>query len=441
MHYICEELEKKYLKKGDTLIVGVSGGPDSMCLLHLLINLKEKLDLKIIVAHVNHNTGRAGQKLDQELVEEYCKNNNLIIETAKINNYNDDNFHNDARNFRYNYFSKLVKKYNAKYVFTAHHADDLIETILMRIVRGSTLKGYSGFSKILKLDNYTIIRPLITVTKNEIYEYLDKNHIKYRVDDSNLKDIYTRNRFRKYIVPELKKENPNVALKFYKFSKILIEYNDYIDSIVKKIYNTICPQNIINIKKLKEQPHLIQIKIIYLILEKYYNKNLTLITDKHSELILNLINSNSSNELIDLPNNVKGIKSYNSFYLSEWKNENIKYKIKLENIVNLPNEKSIKVIKSSVIDDNNICRLNSKDIKLPLYVRNRLQGDKMSIKGMSGNKKIKDIFINSKIELKNRVNWPIVCDSNDNIVWLPGLKKSKFCKAKEEKYDIILKYY
>jgi tRNA(Ile)-lysidine synthase len=442
MDEIYEELlNSNYLKYNDSVVVGVSGGPDSMCLLHILLRLRENLNLKIIVAHVNHNTGRPGQILDQEFVEEYCKNNNLIFEPVIIKDYGDDNFHNEARTFRYNYFHKLVKKYNAKYVFTAHHADDLMETILMRIVRGSTLKGYSGFSKIVKMDDYTIIRPLINVTKDKIYNYLESNNLKYRIDDSNLKDVYTRNRFRKYIVPQLKKEDPNVDEKFYKFSKTLIECNEYIDSQVKKIYNIVCPQNIINITEFQKQEHLIQVKLIYSILENYYQDDLMLLTDKHTELILNLINSNKSNCSIHLPNNIKGVKAYNSFYLTKIESKENKYEIQIEDYLKLPNGKSIEVIKSSEIDDNNICRLDSTNIKLPLYVRNKIEGDKMSVKGMIGSKKIKDIFIDSKVDLQERSLWPIVCDSNDNIVWLPGVKKSKFCKAKDEKYDIILKYY
>ena len=441
MEKIYEELLKNYLKYGDSVVVGVSGGPDSMCLLHLLLRLKKELELQIIVAHVNHNTGRSGQKIDQEFVFEYCKNNNLVFETAIIEDYGDDNFHNEARSFRYNYFHELVKKYNAKYVFTAHHADDLIETILMRIVRGSTLRGYSGFSKIVKMEDYTILRPLINVTKDMILDYLNKNKIEYRIDDSNAKDVYTRNRFRKYIVPQLKKEDNNVDEKFYKFSKTLIEYNEYIDSQVKKIYNSVCPQNIINIIEFQKQEHLIQTKIIYSLLEKYYQDDLMLLNDKHCELILNLINSNKSNCSIHLPNNIEGIKSYDIFYLDKKQIKDNKYEIQIEDYISLPNGKNIEKILESKVDDNNICRLDSSNIKLPLYVRNKKDGDKMSVKGMLGSKKIKDIFIDSKIDLKQRELWPVVCDSDDNIVWLPGLKKSKFCKAKDEKCDIILKYY
>src|SRR5690606_33087465 len=142
------------------------------------------------------------------------------------------------------YFAEIVKKYNAKYLFTAHHGDDLIETILMRIVRGSTLKGYSGFSKIVDMGDYTIIRPLINVTKDEIYKYNMKSKLKYVEDSSNFKDVYTRNRFRKYILPALKKEDQNVHEKFYKFSTTLLEYNEYIDKIVEKKLKRIYAQNV-----------------------------------------------------------------------------------------------------------------------------------------------------------------------------------------------------
>ena len=434
-------LERLNIKYGDCIIVGVSGGPDSMALLHILIRLKKALDLQIIVAHVNHNTGRKGQFEEQKFVEEYAKKNSLVFETMTIKEYGDDNFHNEARSIRYNYFNSLVKKYHAKYVFMAHHADDLIETILMRIVRGSTLKGYSGFSKTVKMSNYYIIRPLIQVTKDEIYNYLNKNKIKYMQDSSNTKDVYTRNRFRKYIVPEFKKEDKMVHEKFYKFSKTLLEYNAYIERQVDKIYKKIVPDNVLNIEEFLKEDELIQKEIIYKMLEKNYQDDLMLITDKHYELIYNLIKSRKANATIHLPNNIGAIKSYNNLELSKIDIKDNIYEIQIEEYLNLPNGKNIEIIKESKTDGNDICRLDLKEVKQPLYVRNKRDGDKMTIKGMLGRKKISDIFIDDKIATKDRILWPVVCDADDNIVWLPGLKKSKFCKEKNEKCDIILKYY
>ncbi|MBE6144596.1 MAG: tRNA lysidine(34) synthetase TilS [Firmicutes bacterium] len=436
--FLFNDLNIKY---GDFLVVATSGGPDSMSLLYLLLKLKKAIDIEIVCAHVNHNTGRIGQKEEQEFVEKYCRNNNIIFETMVIEDYGDDNFHSEAHTKRYNFFKNIIKKYHAKYLFTAHHGDDLIETILMRIVRGSTLKGYSGFSKIVDADNYKIVRPLIHVTKEEILEFCKNNTIPYAIDSSNKKDVYTRNRFRKYIVPELKKEEKNVHQKFYKFSKTLLEYNNYIDKQVEKKINVIYPDSILNIEKFKEEDHVIQMKIIYYILEHIYQDDLMLITDRHAEILYELIHSKKANSLVHLPNNIQARKTYNNLVLIENPISNSEYEIELIEHVNLPNGKNIEFLEESEETNNYICYLDSKEVKLPLHVRSRKDGDKMHVLGMVGRKKINDIFIDSKVTKEERDIWPIVVDSNENIVWLPGLKKSKFDKTKQGKYDIILKYY
>ena len=437
-NFLSDELKIKY---GDSLVVAVSGGPDSMALLNLLLKLKRALDLELICVHVNHNTGRIGQKEEQKFVGNYCRNHGAIFETMTIEDYGDDNFHSEAHTKRYNFFEEIVKKYHSKYLFTAHHGDDLVETILMRIVRGSTLKGYSGFSKIVKADNYKIVRPLINVTKEEILKYCDENKIPYATDSSNKKDVYTRNRFRKYIVPPIKKEDKNVHQKFYKFSKTLLEYNDYIDKQVNKKINEIYPDNILNIEKFKEEEHVIQMKIIYYMLEHFYQDDLMLITDRHAEILYDLIYSRKSNATMHLPNNIQARKTYNNLVLVENPISNTEYEIELIKYVNLPNGKNIELVNASNETSNFVCYLDSSEVKLPLHVRSRKDGDKMQVLGMVGRKKINDIFIDCKIKPEDRDLWPIVVDSDENIVWLPGLKKSKFDKTKQEKYDIILKYY
>lgn len=436
--YLLKDLNVKY---GDVMVVACSGGPDSMALIDMLVKLKKAYDIELVCAHVNHNTGRPGQKEEQKFVHDYCKHNNVIFETMNIEDYSDDNFHNEARSKRYNYFSKLIEKYNAKYLFTAHHGDDLIETILMRIVRGSTLRGYSGFSKEIDMGKYKIIRPLINVSKKDIIEYNKKNKVPFNIDSSNSKDVYTRNRFRKYIVSAIKKEEPNAHHKFYKFSKTLLEYNDYIDRQVKKQINKVCPQNTINIEEFKKLDRIIAMKVIYHILEHTYQDDLMLITDHHAELIYNLLLSDKANSYIYLPNNIKAIKTYNNLEFVKELPKSNEYDYEFSTYINLPNGKSLEKFKSTSKNDNNVCRLNSKDIKLPLHVRTKQKGDKIQVKGMLGTKKVKDIFINSKISTSEREGWPIVTDSNNNIVWIPGLKKSKFDKPISEKCDIIVKYY
>ena len=218
---------KLILQENDTIVAAISGGPDSMCLLNILVALKHEYNLKIICAHVNHGL-RIESSDEAKFVEQYCQDNNIIFEYKIIEKYKNDKFSEyEARNIRYSFFKQLVKKYHAKYLMTAHHGDDLIETILMRLVRGSNLKGYLGIPIITKCDGYDMIRPLLFVTKDEIVKYLDKNNIKYVIDKSNDSDLYTRNRFRKQMLPSLKKESENVHLKFLEFSEELQSYLDF----------------------------------------------------------------------------------------------------------------------------------------------------------------------------------------------------------------------
>ena len=166
-----------------------------------------------------------------------------------------------------------------------------------------------------------------------------------------------------------------------------------------------------------------------------------LITDVHTDLIINLMKSSKPNSYIYLPNNVKAIRNYEvlSFVVEDELPNS--YDVEISDHVNLPNGMNIAVVEDSDDSSNYVCRLNSSDVSFPLHVRTRLNGDKMEVKGMMGRKKINDIFIDDKIPAHERDMWPVVVDSLGKIVWLPGLKKSKNDRLKNEKYDIILKYY
>lgn len=428
------------LSVGDTIVVGVSGGPDSMALLYILNEFKNKMDLNIICAHVNHNKRKESEQEKIDL-ENYCKKNNITFEYIKVTNWGDDNFHNEARSVRYNFFEELVYNYGAKYLMTAHQGDDLIETILMRIVRGSTLKGYSGFSRIVDKGDYKIIRPLITVTKDEILKFDEKNGIQYAIDESNNEDHYTRNRYRHTVLPFLKQEEPNIHKKFLKFSETLLKNSNYIDSVASKEFNKVFQNGNLDIDKFKSLDPVIQTKIIYNILEKIYGDDLLIVGNAHVDLIFGLISSNKSNSVVHLPNNVIVVKSYNELTFSYDDDVNDQYEIQIDEIVNLPNGKIIEKVDETNDTSNYTIKLNSKEITLPLYVRNRRDGDKIKLKGLNAYKKVSEIFINEKIKTSDRNSWPVVLDSKEEIVWLPGLKKSNLDKKNTEEYDIILRYY
>ena len=402
---------KKLIKQDDVVVIGCSGGPDSICLFDILKNLQKEIDFSLICAHVNHNV-RKESKNEQIFMEKYCLKNKIPFETMTITKYSDDNFENEARTIRYKYFDDLMKKYNGTYLMTAHHGDDLIETILMKIVRGSSISGYSGFS--------------------------------YFIDKTNFDNFHTRNRYRKVVLPFLKKEDKNVHEKFLKYSKTLQMYNEYINKETTKIIKKVVKDNKLDIEKYKKLDDVIKNRVIYFMLEEKYSDDLILLNDKHVNIINNLIYSSRPNSYVYLPNNVKVVRSYNDLIIKEVTEEVDSYELEIgekNSKVVLPNGKVIEVIEESEINDNNYARLNKEDLVFPLHIRTRKVGDKMYVKGMNKQKKVKDIFINSKIPLSKRDIWPIVVDSKDKVVWIPGIKKSKFDIPKNKKCDIILRYY
>ena len=426
------------IKDGDFLVFACSYGPDSMALFKSLLELRKKYDIVLVCAHVNHDKRRESAK-EKEDLEAFCKENNVIFEYMKIDRYGDDNFHNEARNIRYQFFDEVVKKYNAKYLLTAHHGDDLMETILMRIARGSTLRGYSGFRKLVKMDGYYIYRPFIGLTKDELLDYCHKNRVHYAIDKSNFSDVYTRNRYRKEVLPFLKSEDKDIHKKYLKFSNVLSDADLFIEEEASKAISKVIKDNKLYIDKYLEINKFLKRIILERFISSFYQDDLILINDRHLDLVENLINSKRSNAKVNLPNDVEVVKSYN--ILSIRRNPNLlsSYEIEVSDEVILPNGHKLVKLDSVKGNSNNIIKLSSKDISLPLIVRTRKLGDVMAIKG-GGHKKIKDIFIDSKIPYADRDLWPIVVDSHGRIVFVPGLKKSKFDKTNNEFYDIILRY-
>jgi len=434
MKNTLEFIKSLNISDDEPIIVGVSGGADSMFLLCMLKNM----GYNPVCAHVNHNV-RVESIDEYKYMEEFCKTHDIIFEGTEITEHPSNDFENYARMFRYKFFNSLIEKYNSKYLFTAHHGDDLIETILMRITRGSTLNGYSGFAKVTDKGSYKMIRPLVYMTKDEIEEYCNKNNIKYFVDRTNLEDDYTRNRYRHHMLPFLKEESKNVHLKYLKFSEDLKQYYDYVNKIVYKIIDEIFVDNYLDINKFNELDDFIKINVLNEIVRKYYPDDLYFIENTHINEIMKVIESDKVNIELVLPRNVKVIKEYDKLLFVR-DIENIdEYEYILEDEITVGDFKIINLDEDTDDTSNYTIRLNSSDIKLPIIVRSRKDGDKMEVKNMSGSKKINDIFIDSKIEKRKRDSYPIITDSDNKIIWLPGLKKSKLDIPINGKYDIILK--
>lgn len=426
------------INENDTVVLASSGGPDSMALFDVLLKIRTTIPFKIVCAHVNHNV-REESTEEAEFLRNFCQKESVAFEIMKIEEYHSDNFHNEARNIRYCFFNKIIEKYNANYLMTAHHGDDLMETVLMRLVRGASLNGYKGFDVVSNRGNYKIVKPLVFYTKEEIQSYDDENNIPYVVDKSNFSDKYTRNRYRKYVLPFLKSENKEVHKKFLKYSNILNMCEKYITKEVNKLEDDVFDKEKIIINRFLECDDIIKYEIINSWLHIVYGDKINLISDVHVEKIMDLIYSNRQNSYMTLPNGIKIYREYNNLKYTTDDMLTVDYKYELVNNLIIGNGK-FNYLNETDINDNSVCLISKKDISLPLYVRNRRLGDRILLKKVLGHQKIKDIFIDKKIPVKKRNNWPIVVDAEDNIIWIPNIKKSQFCVKKEENYDIIIKY-
>ena len=434
MERVKEFINSLNIDKNEHVIVACSGGPDSM----LLLSIINSLGYKVVCAHVNHKT-RVETNDEYLFVKNYCDTNNIIFEGIELLEKYDNNFEMNARTFRYNFFESLINKYNSKYLFTAHHGDDLIETVMMRIVRGSSLKGYRGFDIISKRNNYNIIKPLVYLTKDDILSYLDNAKIDYVVDSSNNSDDYTRNRYRHHVVPFLKEECNDVHKRFIKYNETLKDAYDYISRVVNNFLEDNYKDNKLNIKNFLLLDDYIKVKVLEEIFRILFVDNLYLINNNHINKVLEIIYSNKPNIKVNLVDNLDVIKSYDSLEFNLYGLDNLPYKIELEKEIDL-RLGTIKIVDEIDNNSNFVIRLNSNDIKLPLFIRSRLDGDRIRVKNMDGTKKINDIFIDSKVPLSDRDIYPILVDSDDNILWIPGLKKSNFDIPFNGVYDIIVKY-
>ena len=424
---------KENLDKNASIVVACSGGPDSMCLLDLVTKLKDELNLNIIVAHVNHKL-RSESEEEAKMVENYATENNIAFELLEITDYINGNFtEEDARNRRYNFFNEIIKKYQASALLTAHHGDDLIETILMRLTRGSNLSGYIGIKEISQNENYKTLRPLLSVTKDEIINYLKENNVPYRLDKTNEELKHTRNRYRHIVLPFLKKENPKVHEKYLKFSKELIEYDNFVNTYIKD--NKFIVDNSIVINKVSSEIDFIKRKCLELLVKDIQRKDYFDVSDEQMNNLMKLYNQ--SNKTIDLNNNYMGVNSYGKIYIKKKENK-VLDEIVLDKDIKL--EDYIFYYNSQDGDNSNSCiYLNTSEITLPLKIRGVLPGDKMKIKNLNGSKKISDIFIDSKVPKDKRSTYPILVDSKNTVLWVPNLKKSQFSKDKSQKYDIIIR--
>ena len=295
--------EYNLIEKNDSIVVGVSGGPDSMTLLSILLKLKEEFNLKIYVAHVNHMLRENAIK-DEEYVKEFCKKNNIemFIKKANISEIAKKEkigLEEAGRNVRYNFFEEVLKNTESNKIAIAHNLNDKVETIIMNTLRGSGVSGLKGIEA--KRKKY--IRPLIEIERYEIEKYCIENKINPRHDESNDDNTYTRNKIRNIVIPYIKNEfNPNIIKTLNRLSEIIKEEDEYVQSKTEKIFKEILLTNEKNKieldpRKFNDQEKVIQKNLILLAIKKV--KGSTQGIEKvNIDDIIKLCNNNIGNKLI-----------------------------------------------------------------------------------------------------------------------------------------------
>lgn len=420
--------------KIDKFVLCVSCGIDSMCMLNLFLKLVNKDN--IIVVHINHNKRKQSEE-EEKYIRNFCLENDIKLYVEKLHFDSTNNFQMIARNKRYEFFDKVMKEENAKYLCLAHHADDNLETILMRICRGSSLTGYSGIRSIYPKDDYFIIRPLINVSKDEINNYQKQENFKYYLDNSNLENTYTRNRFRNIIIPLIKEESEDLLNKVFEFSDTLynasIIVNEKRDAFISEYVKvTKCDISINKIQYLKLNEYM-KLEVLFEVLKKYNLskqniielikivntkngsfktnfKNLFVFSLDYDKICINHHFEKTEEEYVSVVvNQIKDYKLNDNFYLTVRKKE--------------PFE---------VLSKGEIC-YNS--CNLPVTIRTRKPKDTIKLK--CGTKKIKDLFIDMKIPKENRSNI-FLLEKDGQILNIFNVRKSILLKD-DDKCDIIFK--
>ncbi len=320
---------KKYnlIENGDKLILGVSGGPDSIAMLNILKEIKEdkeiNLTFEIAVSHINHMI-RKEAKEDEKYVREYCKKNNIefyskSIDVKKLANTNKIGIEQAGRDARYGFFNEILEKTNSTKIVIAHNKNDSAETIIMNIMRGTGISGLKGIEA--KRGKY--IRPLIDCERNEIEKYCEEKKLNPRIDKTNFENEYTRNKIRNIVIPYVKKEfNPNIINALGRLSDLVKEEEEYIEKQVIKVYNEILIEEkekeiIVDLKKFNNKERVIKSRLVLYTITRLFG-TVQGIEKIHIEDIIKLCNNNIGNKYLTPNKNIKIlVKNHKIYFLSQ----------------------------------------------------------------------------------------------------------------------------
>ncbi|MFA3905851.1 tRNA lysidine(34) synthetase TilS [Fusobacterium nucleatum] len=430
------KLNKKYnlIENSDTIVVGFSGGPDSVFLVEMLKKLQYFFNFKIYLVHINHLLRGEDADSDENFSFEYAKKNNLEIfikriPVKEIAKEVGKTLEEVGREERYKFFSEIYEKVGANKIATAHNKDDQIETFLFRLIRGTSLQGLEG----IKIKNNNIIRPISEIYKKDILEYLNKNEIQYKIDKTNFENDFTRNSIRLNLIPFIE-ERYNIKFKDKIFSLIEeIRENNQNNSL--NLSNYTDSENRIILEKIKFLSDFDKKNLLSLFLNQ---KNIEVNRNKIDE-INSLIKSNGTKK-IDLDKSYRIVKDYTHLYIEE----------KKENFTIVNRVVKLKIPSEQIFDDFKISVNIVKNLDIPkkknqylldaLYndiieVRYRKEGDRIFL-DEKHSKKIKEVFIDQKIPKDMRDRLPIFL-YNNKIFWIYNVKKAYIPKINKNESKLI----
>ena len=416
--------EYEMLPRGcqNLVVVGLSGGADSVCLLHVLLSLREEYALEISSVHVNHGIRGDEADADENFVSELCRRLDVELDVYRYDAPGEAvrmklTLEEAGRVLRYQSFEKSLQKRGDGKIAVAHNKNDNVETVLMRIFRGTGMKGLAGIPPV----RGNIIRPLITTSRAEIENFCCENNISYRTDSTNLKNIYTRNFIRLELLPLAKERIAPAALEnISRMARIMSEEEEYLDTLAAEALGR-CAATPINlsISRLFEYPMVLRRRILRLFILPHTKDNRD-ISYEHVNMALGLLTKKTGSEIC-LPFGLRLVRNYGMLTIPGAPPSAFCYELPLNNAIFIQ-EGGLSVTASLKKPDNNFKNGCTKvftydKMGKALRVRSRSVGDKIYVRSMGGNKKIKDYFIDTKIPQDVRDTIPLLT-CGDDVLWI-----------------------
>jgi tRNA(Ile)-lysidine synthase len=442
------------LQTGDKIVVGVSGGPDSLCLLHVLKDLCEDYGCSLYAAHLNHKFRGEAADADAVFVGEICREWGVpaFIETFDVPAYIEESGlspEEAGREIRYKLFERVCLEVGGNKIAVAQNLNDHIETILMRFMRGSGIDGLKGIEAV----RGNIIRPLLEIERCRIEEYCSENGLTPRLDKTNLEPIYHRNKVRLELIPYIEKNfNPNIMMALNRFSIQVKDENDFLEaeaaSELRAVAVNFDDRVVIDVPKLTVLHMALQRRIIRQCIEKLLN-TLNGFEFKHFEGVLKLAGKPTGAAMM-LPYKLKAYRSYDKILLAKdivKADKKCYYKLKYDYDNSIDTTNGCVTIEKRKARDmvelrgqkDMIC-IDPTKIKEGLVLRYRESGDMFAPIGMKGTKKLKEYLIDEKVPREERDELQLIADGNE-IVWIVGGRLSEKYKITDETTDAVMIKY